>query len=107
MIQFLPQALAVLGGIQGYRSAKQSGASGIGRLLGAGTGAFSGYQLGSMVPGAVPTATGTIAANSPFAKPGDSSISSILKPKQGSSLIDILTKKKELINTIQLNLQVY
>ena len=50
-IQFLPQALAALGAIQGFRSAKDSGASGIGRILGAGAGAFGGYNLGSMFPG--------------------------------------------------------
>ena len=50
-IQFLPQALAALGAIQGYRSAKDSGASGIGRILSAGAGAFGGYNLGSMFPG--------------------------------------------------------
>ena len=56
-LPFLPKALAVLGGLQGYRSARQSGASGIGRLLGAASGAFGGYNIGSMVPGAMPSPT--------------------------------------------------
>ena len=35
MLQFLPYALAALGGYKGYRGAKESGASGLGRLFGA------------------------------------------------------------------------
>jgi len=50
-LPFLPKALAVLGGIQGFRSARQAGASGLGQILGAATGAFGGYNLGSMIPG--------------------------------------------------------
>ena len=50
----IPYALAAYGGYQGYRGAKQSGASGLGRILGGLTGAYTGYNLGSMVPGAVP-----------------------------------------------------
>ena len=46
MLQFLPYALAAYGGYQGYRSAKDAGASGIGRLLGGALGAYSGYNLG-------------------------------------------------------------
>ena len=38
----IPYALGALGAYQGYRSAKESGASGIGRLLGAGLGGFGG-----------------------------------------------------------------
>ena len=85
MLQFLPYALAAYGGYQGYKGAKDAGASGIGRLLGAAGGAYGGYTLGSaglstFAPGvqqipasslfaskAAPVATGTIAANSPFA----------------------------------------
>ena len=50
-LALLPYALAAYGGYRGYRSAKESGQSGIGRLLGTAAGAYSGYQLGSMVPG--------------------------------------------------------
>ena len=50
----LPYALAAYGGYQGYRGAKESGASGLGRILGGLTGAYTGYNLGAMVPGAVP-----------------------------------------------------
>ena len=46
MLQFLPYALAAYGGYQGYRQAKDAGASGIGRLLGAAGGAYTGYNLG-------------------------------------------------------------
>ena len=42
-------AAALYGGYRGYRQAKDSGASGLGRLFGAGLGAFGGYQLGSAV----------------------------------------------------------
>ena len=44
-------AAALYGGIRGYRSAKDSGASGIGRLFGAAAGAYGGYNLAGMVPG--------------------------------------------------------
>ena len=36
MWHLLPYALAAVGGYQGYKSAKESGASGLGRLFGAG-----------------------------------------------------------------------
>ena len=69
-------AAALYGGYRGYRSAKKSGASGIGRLFGAAAGAYGGYNLAGMIPGVSASApamlansatTGTIAANSPFA----------------------------------------
>jgi hypothetical protein len=50
----LPYALAAYGGYQGYRGAKDAGASGLGRILGGITGAYTGYNLGAMVPGTVP-----------------------------------------------------
>ena len=46
MIHLLPYALAAYGGYKGYQSAKDSGASGLGRLFGAGMGAYGGYSLG-------------------------------------------------------------
>jgi len=46
MFQFLPYALAAYGGYKGYRQAKDAGASGIGRLLGAAGGATAGYYGG-------------------------------------------------------------
>ena len=72
-------AAALYGGYRGYQGAKQSGASGLGRLFGAAAGAYGGYNLAGMVPGVnapavtslfsanAPNITGTIAANSPFA----------------------------------------
>ena len=69
-------AAALYGGYQGYRGAKKSGASGLGRLFGAAAGAYGGYNLAGMIPGVSASApamlsnsaaTGTIAANSPFA----------------------------------------
>ena len=70
-------AAALYGGYQGYKGAKKSGASGLGRLFGAAAGAYGGYNLAGMVPGVSGSsaallansggATGTIAANSPFA----------------------------------------
>ena len=47
----LPVALGALGAYQGYRSAKDSGASGIGRLLGAGLRGFGGYTMGTSLGG--------------------------------------------------------
>ena len=47
----IPYALAAYGGYRGYRGAKESGASGLGRLLGTAAGAYTGYNLGTMVPG--------------------------------------------------------
>jgi len=40
-------ALAIYGGYKGYKSAKKSGASGLGRIFGTALGAYGGYQLGS------------------------------------------------------------
>lgn len=54
MLQFLPYLAAAYGGYKGYQGAKDSGASGIGRILGGISGAYTGYSLGSMVPGTVP-----------------------------------------------------
>ena len=51
VLPFLPKALGVLGGIQGFRSARQAGATGLGQILGAASGAFGGYNIGSMIPG--------------------------------------------------------
>ena len=50
-LALIPYALAAYGGYQGYRQARDSGASGIGQLLGTATGAYTGYSLGNMVPG--------------------------------------------------------
>jgi len=50
----LPYLAAAYGGYKGYQGAKDSGASGLGRILGGITGAYSGYTLGNMVPGTVP-----------------------------------------------------
>ena len=75
-LPFLPKALAVLGGVQGFRSARQAGATGLGQILGAATGAFGGYNLGSMEPGvsaarALPKVTdlGIYGANRAFVQP--------------------------------------
>jgi hypothetical protein len=67
MLQFLPYALAAYGGYKGYKSAKESGASGIGRLLGAATGAYGGYTLGSAGMSLFPqsAATKAFAASQP------------------------------------------
>ncbi len=43
-------AAAIYGGYRGYKSAKKSGASGLGRILGAAAGAYGGYSLGNMIP---------------------------------------------------------
>ena len=48
MLQFLPYALAAYGGYKGYKGAKDAGASGLGRILGGVTGAYTGYNLGQV-----------------------------------------------------------
>jgi len=78
-------AAALYGGYRGYRGAKKAGASGLGRILGAAAGAYGGYNLAGMLPGvsastpamlasSTSAGTGTIAANSPFAAAGNSSL---------------------------------
>ena len=53
----IPVALGALGAYQGYRSAKDSGASGIGRLISAGLGGFGGYTMGSSLGSMMTPAT--------------------------------------------------
>jgi hypothetical protein len=120
MLQFLPYALAALGGYKGYRGAKESGASGIGRLFGAAAGAYGGYTLGSagmgMFPGSAATKAFTASqpaflANMPGAyNPGQAAVNprnlgvdkfGNMIPNRnyrvptdgGGSLLDILKKK--------------
>jgi hypothetical protein len=112
-LALLPYVLGAYGGYQGYRGAKESGASGLGRLLGGAVGAYGGYTLGSMAPGAVPySQLGTqYGSTMPFLKslPGQSTTSPFLSsgaaggarlptpPVTDSrgSIIDILLKKKK------------
>ena len=54
----IPYALAAFGGYKGYRDAKDAGASGIGRILGGITGAYTGYSLGTAGLGAFGTEAG-------------------------------------------------
>ena len=124
MLNFLPYALAAYGGYKGYQSAKDSGASGIGRLLGAGLGAAGGYYGGkafvgmpvvqSMFPSAAQftpfTQTGMASAlglgqavprNLSMSQAGGATYADQLKAiqnqkKSSGSLFDILkTKNKE------------
>ena len=46
MLNFLPYALAALGGYQGYKRNKEAGATGLNRILGGITGATAGYYGG-------------------------------------------------------------
>jgi len=63
-LTLLTLATTAYGGYKGYRQAKDAGASGIGRLLGGATGAYTGYTLGKSggqmlgVPGSVPQLPG-------------------------------------------------
>ena len=121
-IQFLPYALAALGGYRGYKGAKESGASGLGRILGAAAGAYSGYSLGSTGIGAFgsPATQAQFAAtktgplnflNNPlFGGTGQPGINpknlgvdrfgnmvanpNYIDPSEGGSLSDILFRKK-------------
>ena len=52
----IPYALGAIGAYQGYQSAKDSGASGLGRLFSAGLGGFGGYSLGGSLAGLFPGA---------------------------------------------------
>ena len=98
-LQFLPYLAAAYGGYKGYQGAKDSGASGIGRILGGLSGAYTGYSLGNMVPGTTPYSQlgqnfaslkglpGQQIATAPF------SANTIKQTQsQGGSLLDILRK---------------
>ena len=63
----IPYALAAYGGYKGYQGAKDSGASGLGRILGGLTGAYTGYTLGSTGMSMFPqsAATKAFAASQP------------------------------------------
>ena len=61
----LPYALAAYGGYRGYKASKDAGGSGLQRLLGGATGAFLGYQGGTMFPG-VQASIGTPGGFVPF-----------------------------------------
>ena len=63
----IPYALAAYGGYKGYQGAKDSGASGLGRILGGLTGAYGGYTLGSTGMSMFPqsSATKAFAASQP------------------------------------------
>jgi len=59
-------AAALYGGYRGYQGAKDSGASGLGRLFGAAAGAYGGYNLAGMVPGVTaPAVTSLFSAKNP------------------------------------------
>ena len=80
MIHLLPYALAAYGGYKGYQSAKDSGASGIGRLFGAATGAYTGYSLGAGGIGAF----GSPATQQAFAASRPAFLSSGIFPQVGT-----------------------
>jgi len=102
----IPYALGALGAYQGYRSAKESGASGIGRLLGAGLGGFGGYTAGTSLAGMFPgqaAVTGqriagiTQGANPKFlgADKGGSLVLNpdFVQPKSQGNLLDVFFRK--------------
>jgi hypothetical protein len=109
-IQFLPYALAAIGGYKGYKSAKDAGASGIKRLLGAAAGAYGGYTLGStgmsMFPGSAATKAFTASQPAMLASlPGAynptqaapfsaNTIAQTQNQGQGGNLLDILKRQK-------------
>ena len=109
----LPYLAAAYGGYKGYQGAKDSGASGLQRILGGLTGAYTGYTLGNMVPGTVPysqlgTQYGSTmpflkalpgqAMSSPFLSSGAAGGARLPTPPvtdSRGSIIDILLKKKK------------
>jgi len=123
MLQYLPYALAAVGGYKGYKGAKDSGASGLGRILGGITGAYTGYTLGqaggfaanagfgnaasaSFVPSFTQTAAGGNIARTLGMQTASTSIpyqnelayknaAFDNKNQQGGTLLDILKTKKD------------
>ncbi len=98
----LPYLAAAYGGYKGYQGAKDSGASGLQRILGGLTGAYTGYTLGNMVPGTVPYSQ--LGQNFPVLKglPGQAARAVVPSPMVGAgegnpqgSLLDILRKGGE------------
>ena len=67
MLQFLPYLAAAYGGYKGYQGAKDAGGSGLERILGGITGAYTGYTLGSSGMALAPqsAATKAFAASQP------------------------------------------
>jgi hypothetical protein len=94
----LPYLAAAYGGYKGYQGAKDSGASGLQRILGGLTGAYTGYTLGNMVPGTVPYSQ--LGQNFPALKglPGQAVVPSpMVGAGEGNpqgSLLDILKRQK-------------
>ena len=99
-LALLPYLAAAYGGYKGYQGAKDSGASGLGRILGGITGAYSGYTLGNMVPGTVPYSQ--LGQNFASLKglPGQQIINPMSAntiaqtQNQGGNLLDILKRQK-------------
>lgn len=81
----IPYALAAYGGLRGYQQAKDSGATGLGRLIGGAAGAYGGYQLGNMIPGVTP--------NPAFS--AQRSISDIGNYRGGADMATVLAKGTE------------
>ena len=104
----LPYALAAYGGYKGYQGAKDSGASGLGRILGGITGAYTGYNVGSMIPGTVPYSQlgqnfaslkglpGQQIAQTPFLGGDPGTMQGLVgnEGKSASSILDILRNKE-------------
>ena len=99
----IPYALGAIGAVQGYRSARDSGATGLGSLISAGLGGFGGYQLGGSLAGLLPgqgvNAARTLAAKSTM-PPGitasqDASFfarKNLTPPKKGNTFFDFFKK---------------
>ena len=105
MLQFLPYAMAAFGGYKGYRQAKDSGASGLGRILGGATGAVAGYYGGKGVLGGgsalgIPGFSAAQSGFTPFTQllSGGSSIAPMAQAQQGA-----LKTSRMLANTGQTN----
>ena len=95
----LPYLAAAYGGYKGYQGAKDSGASGLQRLLGGLTGAYTGYNLGNIIPGTTPYSQ--LGQNFPSLKglPGQVARGVLPSPMVGAgegnpaeSILDILRK---------------
>jgi hypothetical protein len=104
MLQFLPYAMAAFGGYKGYRQAKDSGASGLGRILGGATGAVAGYYGGKGVLGGgsalgIPGFSAAQSGFTPFTQLLSAGPSALAQGQQGALRTSQMLEKTGSTNT--------